>query len=207
MAQSINLLLPPSKGEIQKVKIKSGIDISGIVGVFIFVLVGVVILIFSLYYKNEYEKYSQEKNNLISEIKRYEDVNDLKGPITQYKVGTMQRLINDKWNVYQTVGRNTVTGFIDKIKLLESLIPYGCETDGYNFSNDNTFSFSGRCRSYQGSLELSDKLTGEKKDINYASVTQLTKIDDEQRATMVDEEYKYEFTISGEFTSNTQEEK
>lgn len=202
MADSINLLLPPSKEKVQKVKIKSGVDLSSVIGIFIFVLLSVIVLTFSLYYNREVKKFEEEKQNLINQITSYEDPNDLEGERTSYKVGTTQRLINDKWIAYKTIGRHTVTNFIDKIKLFESLIPKQCQVHGYNFANDNTYTFTGQCEEYKYILDLSDSINNQKQSIKTGMISTLSKIDESEyedsEATVI---YKYQFNITGEFVS------
>jgi preprotein translocase subunit YajC len=202
MADSINLLLPPSKEEIQKVKIKSGVDLSSVIGIFIFVLFGLIVLIFSLYYNSKVKKYQEEKQNLINQITRYEDPTDLEGERTSYKVGTTQRLINDKWRAYKTIGRHTVTNFIDKIKLFESLIPSQCQVHGYNFANDNSYTFSGQCKDYEYILDLSDSVNTQDEHIKTGMISHVSKVDEDEEEEI---EYKYQFSINGSFVSKESE--
>ncbi|MBN1374052.1 hypothetical protein JW962_01835 [Candidatus Dojkabacteria bacterium] len=144
--RSINLLLPPSAEEVRKVEVKSTINVSSVIVIFVIVFVGVIVLFFNLYFNIQITQAKKEKAKIEGLITNRKD--------TEYR----QRLLNDKWISYTTVRELTISDYESKIRVLRAALPSACTVDGYSFSNDLAFSFQGTCNLYSEVLSVADSL-------------------------------------------------
>jgi len=149
LPSSINLLMPPSDKEIKKTVRRSKIDLMSVVVIFVFVLCGVVILVFDMVLKSKKAKLIDEQNAVINQINNKSEVE------------RSQRLINDKWISLKSVKNYTVTDYSEKILLLSKHLGENSVVDGFSFANDYTFTFNGQCKSLKDLILIIDGLENE----------------------------------------------
>lgn len=200
LPKSINLMISRTEEEIKVIKTKESIDVSSVLGIFVFVFIGLVILVVNLYYKAELKKQEDIKANLLIEIRKKE---------AQSSVETKQRQIFERWNAYSQVKDLTVTDFQKKLLFMVDMIPSECDVPSFSFENDNTFTFSGECISDVYVKTLSQSLL-DNENIKSCSITNLSLLENDSNngEEMIDYELEYgfvpyRFSIKGEFSENS----
>ncbi|HOU75959.1 MAG TPA: hypothetical protein PK957_02470 [Candidatus Dojkabacteria bacterium] len=200
LPKSINLMISRTEEEVKVIKTKESIDVSSVLGIFVFVFIGLVILVVNLYYKSELKKVQDQKDSFLIEIRKKE---------SQSLVETKQRQIFERWNAYSQVKDLTVTDFQKKLLFMVDMIPSECDVPSFSFENDNTFSFSGECISDSYVKSLSQSLL-DNDNIKSCSIVNLSLLDEDsdEGEEQIDFEAEYgfipyRFSIKGEFTENS----
>lgn len=189
LPQSINLLPPPSKEEIVKVKVKTNIDLSGIVFVFFIVLVSLVILIANLYFKGKVDKYTVEKETILSLINGKKDVEQ------KYRINF------NKWMSYKIIKNIAFKDYQEKINSIKDYSNEGCIINKYSIANDNTFTVSGNCNSYESFTKLFDGLKGSSV-VSSVQMKSLVKQMEDSPDNPDNTENLFDFSIGGTFKLN-----
>lgn len=193
LPRSINLLPPPTKEEEQKVELKGRVDVSSVVAIFVFVLLGLVILIINLYFKFELQKYENKKEDLITAISPQDDSTE------KESTGYISRLILSKWSAYQTIIVYTTSDYQQKMVLLVDNVDTGCDVSSFDISNDKTFSFSGVCDNIDDVFEMSAKMREQNKSFDWISIDRVTSRAEINYGSESSFTTGYEFTLSGMF--------
>jgi len=193
-------MISRTEEEVKVIKTKESIDVSSVLGIFVFVFIGLVILVVNLYYKSELKKVQDQKDSFLIEIRKKE---------SQSLVETKQRQIFERWNAYSQVKDLTVTDFQKKLLFMVDMIPSECDVPSFSFENDNTFSFSGECISDSYVKSLSQSLL-DNDNIKSCSIVNLSLLDEDsdEGEEQIDFEAEYgfipyRFSIKGEFTENS----
>ena len=200
LPQSINLMISQSEEDVKVVKTKESIDVSSVMGIFIFVFIGLIILVVNLYFKYELNKAEDQKETLLIEIRKKE---------SQTQVETKERQIYEKWTAYMQVKDLTVTDFQKKLLFMVDMIPSECDVPSFSFENDNTFSFSGECISDSYVKSLSQSLL-DNDNIKTCSIINLTLLSEDSSGESAEIDFQaeygftpYRFSIAGEFADES----